>query len=127
MSLFGLQRAAAAAGHCDPPVRLGSYRMEDLEGMAPAWAQWVERWHATSTLTPRVRSIVRCIMAKAGRWLAAEHPDITEPAQWEQGHLRGVGRGRGPHAHRRLRLAQQRAWAVAPEHRSLLGPRFTTW
>jgi integrase len=83
-TLFGLQRAAAAAGHCDPPVRFGSYHMEELDGMAPAWAQWVERWHATSTLTPRVRSIGRCIMAKAGRWLAAEHPKITEPAQWDR-------------------------------------------
>jgi integrase len=83
-ALFGLQRAAAAAGHCDPPVRYGSYHMEELDGMDPAWAQWVERWHTTSTLTPRVRSIVRCIMAKAGRWLAAEHPDITEPAQWDR-------------------------------------------
>jgi len=80
--LFGLQRAAAASGHCDPPVRFGSYHMENLDGVDPAWAGWVERWHATSTLTPRVRSITRCIMAKAGRWLAAEHPDITEPGQW---------------------------------------------
>jgi len=83
-ALFGLQRAVAAAGHCDPPVRFGSYHMEDLDGVDPEWARWVERWHATSTLTPRVRSIVRCIMAKAGRWLAAEHPDITEPGQWDR-------------------------------------------
>ena len=33
-------------------------------------------------LTPRVRATVRTIMAKAGRWLAAEHPEITEPGQW---------------------------------------------
>jgi hypothetical protein len=84
-ALFGLQRAAAAAGHCDPPVRFGSYHMEELDGVDPQWARWVERWHATSTLTPRVRSIVRCIMAKAGRWLAAEHTDITEPGQWDRG------------------------------------------
>jgi integrase len=82
--VFGLQRAAAAAGQCDPPIRFGSNHMEELDGVAPAWARWVERWHATSTLTPRVRSIVRCIMAKAGRWLAAEHPEITEPGQWDR-------------------------------------------
>jgi integrase len=81
-TLFGLQRAAAAAGHCDPPIRFGSYHMEDLDGVDPAWARWVERWHATSTLTPKVRSITRCIMAKAGRWLAVEHPEVTEPGQW---------------------------------------------
>jgi integrase len=42
----------------------------------------VERWHATSALTPKVRAITRTILAKAGRWLAAEHPQITSPGQW---------------------------------------------
>ena len=31
---------------------------------------------------PKVRAIIRSILAKAGRWLAAEHPEITEPGQW---------------------------------------------
>ena len=51
-------------------------------GTAHAWADWVERWHAHSTLTPKVRGIYRSVLAKTGRWLAAEHPDITEPGQW---------------------------------------------
>ncbi len=80
--LFALQRAVAGLGHCDPPVRTGRMHMPVIEGAAAEWAGWVERWHATSTLTPKVRGIVRTIMAKAGRWLAAEHPEITEPAQW---------------------------------------------
>lgn len=80
--LFALQRAAAGLGYCDPPVRTGRSHMPIIEGAAPAWAGWVERWHATSTLTPKVRGIIRTIMAKAGRWLAAEHPEITEPGQW---------------------------------------------
>lgn len=80
--LFALQRAGAGLGYCDPPVRTGRSHMPIIEGADPAWAGWVERWHATSTLTPRVRGIVRTIMAKAGRWLAAEHPEITEPGQW---------------------------------------------
>jgi integrase len=53
-----------------------------IEGTSPEWAGWVERWHATSPLTPKVRAIIRTIVAKAGRWLAAEHPGITEPGQW---------------------------------------------
>jgi len=81
-SLFGLHRAAAISGYCDPPVRDGRNHMERLDGVHPQWADWVERWHATSTLTPRVRAIVRCLMAKAGRWLAAEYPEITDPSQW---------------------------------------------
>ena len=51
-------------------------------GTHPTWAAWVQRWHDTSTLTPKVRALVRTQMAKAGRWLAAEHPEITEPGQW---------------------------------------------
>ncbi|MFW2243959.1 tyrosine-type recombinase/integrase [Rhodococcus opacus] len=79
--LYALQRAVAALGHCDPPVRTG-HHAPGIEGTATAWAGWVERWHDTSTLTPRVRAAVRTIMAKAGRWLVAEHPEITEPGQW---------------------------------------------
>jgi hypothetical protein len=81
-TLFALQKAAAHLGYCQPPVRPGRNQMPVIEGADPAWAQWVERWHATSALTPRVRAIIRTIMAKAGRWLAAEHPEITGPGQW---------------------------------------------
>ena len=81
-TLFALQKAVAHLGYCQPPVRPGRNQMPVIEGADPAWAQWVERWHATSALTPRVRAIIRTIMAKAGRWLAAEHPEITGPGQW---------------------------------------------
>ena len=80
--LYALQRVAAALGHCDPPVRTGYNHAPDIEGTDPAWAAWIERWHATSTLTPKVRATIRTIMAKTGRWLAAEHPEIAEPGQW---------------------------------------------
>ncbi len=42
----------------------------------------MERWTATSTLTPKVRGTFRTILLKVGRWLAKEHPEICEPAQW---------------------------------------------
>lgn len=80
--LYALQRAVAALGHCDPPVRTGYNHAPGIDGTDPTWAAWVQRWHDTSTLTPKVRATVRTIMAKAGRWLAAEHPEITEPGQW---------------------------------------------
>jgi integrase len=80
--LYALQRACAGLGYCDPPVRTGFNHAPGIEGTTPQWAACVERWHATSALTPRVRATVRTIMAKAGRWLAAEHPEITEPGQW---------------------------------------------
>jgi hypothetical protein len=80
--LYALHRAAADLGHCDAPVRSGYNHAPVIEGADPAWTGWVERWHATSPLTPKVRAIIRTLMAKAGRWLAAEHPEITEPGQW---------------------------------------------
>jgi integrase len=80
--LYVLQRAVAALEYCDPPARTGRNNAPGIDGTSAQWAEWVERWHATSPLTPRVRATVRTIMAKAGRWLAAEYPQITEPGQW---------------------------------------------
>jgi integrase len=80
--IYALQRACASPGYCDPPARPGRSNAPGIDATSPQWAQWMERWHATSPLTPRVRATVRTIMAKAGRWLAAEHPEITEPGRW---------------------------------------------
>jgi integrase len=80
--LYALQRAVAELGHCDPPVRTGYNHAPGIDGTAPAWAAWVQRWHDTSTLSPKVRAIVRTLLAKADRWLAAQQPEITEPGQW---------------------------------------------
>jgi integrase len=81
-TLHALQRVVALLVYCGPPVHTCYNHAPGIEGTDPAWAGWVERWHATSPLTPKVRAIIRTIVAKAGRWLAAEHPEITEPGQW---------------------------------------------
>ena len=81
-NLHGVHRAIAALGYADPPPKPVHAVMPDLEGVPESWAVAVERWHDTSTLTPKVRSMFRSVMAKAGRWLAAEYPDVVEPAQW---------------------------------------------
>jgi len=78
----GMHRAISALGHAGPPPAPLHGVMPEIEGVPLAWADLIERWFATSTLTPKVRGIFRSVMAKAGRWLAAEHPDIGEPAQW---------------------------------------------
>lgn len=80
--LYGIHRAVASLGHADPPPKPIHAAMPELEGVPAPWADWVERWYATSTLTPKVRGAFRSIVSKAGRWLAAEHPSIVEPAQW---------------------------------------------
>lgn len=33
-------------------------------------------------MTPKVRTSYRSVLAKIGRWLAAEHPDVTAPEHW---------------------------------------------
>ncbi|MGH8917318.1 MAG: hypothetical protein ACRD0H_03110, partial [Actinomycetes bacterium] len=81
-TLYALQRAVAALGFCDPPhPRTGGHSAR-ASGGAPTWQQWVDRWHATSTLTPRTRGHVRSSLLKVGRWLAAEHPEAADPATW---------------------------------------------
>lgn len=80
--LYALQRAVASLGHCQPPVRTTHNVIAVIEGAHPDWAQWVEKWYATSTLTRKVRDIIRTIIAKAGRWLAEQHPEVSEPSQW---------------------------------------------
>jgi integrase len=81
--IHGIHRALAALGHVEaPPAPKYGQGPEAIEGTTPGWAEWVERWHATSTLTPTVRGIYRIVLAKLGRWLAVEHPHVTGPAQW---------------------------------------------
>jgi integrase len=83
-TLYAMQRAVAALGFCDPPAsRTGGYnRMAD--GGPELWQQWVDRWYATSTLTPRARGGIRSNLLKAGRWAQAEHPQAGDPAAWSR-------------------------------------------
>ena len=81
-TLYAVQRAVAELGFCDPPQhRTGAHNLR-ASGGAPVWEQWADRWHATSTLTPRTRNDVRATVLKVGRWLAAEHPEAADPADW---------------------------------------------
>lgn len=83
MDFHGVHRAVAALGHTDPPpAPKHGDGLAAIEGAAPTWTDSVERWYATSTLRPNIRAGYRVVLAKIGRWLVAEHPEITEPAQW---------------------------------------------
>jgi hypothetical protein len=83
-TLHAIQRAVAHLGFCDPPAPgTGRHSARARASGGPQqWAQWVDRWHATSTLTPRARGSVRAILFKVGRWLQAEHPEATDPPTW---------------------------------------------
>jgi integrase len=81
-NVHSLHRALAALGHTSaprPPARLVP---PPVEGVAPTWADWVQRWHDTSTLPASGRKSRRNQMLRMGRWLAAEHPEVQEPDQW---------------------------------------------
>jgi len=83
-ALHSIQKVVASLGFCDPrPVAPSNVR-RDIEGAPTLWCDCVDRWWTTSTLTPKVRTSWRSVLAKAGRWLAEHHPDITEPAQWSR-------------------------------------------
>jgi integrase len=81
-TLHAMQRAVAELGFCDPPQRLTGRHSVRASGGSPAWAEWAERWHGTSTLSPRARGNVRTTLLKAGRWLQAEQPQAADPASW---------------------------------------------
>ena len=81
-TVHAVQRAVAALGFCDPPHATTGRGTVRAAGGAQVWQQWVDRWYATSTLTPRVRGNVRSRLLKVGRWLAAEHPGAADPVAW---------------------------------------------
>jgi hypothetical protein len=82
-ALHAVQRSVAALGFCQPPVLTNGGSRTPRAGGAPAvWTDWVDRWHATSTLTPRTRGGVRSNLLKIGRWAAVEQPDAADPASW---------------------------------------------
>ena len=80
--IYALQRAVAELGHCQPPTRPGFNHAPGFHGVPTVWAEALQRWHDTSTLTRDVRDGIRVNMAKTGRWMAAEHPEQVDPAQW---------------------------------------------
>jgi integrase len=79
--LFQVQRALAALGLVAPPVP-APLPPRPVPGVDPAWAAWVERWAATTPVAPATRRHVRLCVLTAGRWLAAAHATVREPAAW---------------------------------------------
>ena len=46
------------------------------------WADCAQRWYRTSTLSQRSRMGIYYNLLKVGRWLAAQHREVTNPSQW---------------------------------------------
>ncbi|MEV5493453.1 hypothetical protein AB0L47_36715 [Streptomyces bobili] len=81
-TLHATQRAVAELGFCDPPQPITGRHSARATGGAKTWEQWVDRWYATSTLTPGVRGAMRSALLRVGRWIAAEQPDTADPRYW---------------------------------------------
>ena len=81
-NVHSLHRALAALGYVGPPRPPRRLVLAPAEGVDPVWADWVQRWHNTSTLPASGRKGRRNQMLRMGRWLAAEHPEVREPGQW---------------------------------------------
>ena len=74
----------------EPPIAvdvIGGSRVpkqlrEHAPGVPDEWAQWCRRWLNTTTLQQSTRRTYYINLLKAGRWLAAHHPEATDPANW---------------------------------------------
>lgn len=55
----------------------------DTDGIAPEWVAWCLRWyHFSCFIESTKRHRLGCLF-RTGRWLAAVHPEITSPEQWD--------------------------------------------
>jgi len=52
------------------------------QNVSPEWLKWCQRWHDTSTVSPRTRERTYYDILKVGRWLTDKHPEIKSPEQW---------------------------------------------
>lgn len=52
------------------------------QGVPGEWEEWCQRWSKTSTYRPVTVEATVVNVRLAGRWLAAEHPDIKGPESW---------------------------------------------
>ena len=66
-----------------PIVPASSQKTSASPQQVPAvWAEWCQRWHATSTLAASTRGGIYSWLLTVGRWLAQAHPDVESPEQW---------------------------------------------
>ncbi len=55
---------------------------DTIEGIAPEWVEWCQRWLNTSTLVARKKIYYENL--KIGRWLTQNYPEIVTPEQWNR-------------------------------------------
>lgn len=55
-----------------------------LKGVPEPWLEAANYWRENAHYTPRVRQATYYLLLAVGRWLAAKHPTITRPEQWDR-------------------------------------------
>lgn len=53
-------------------------------GVPEKWVEAAKYWHENGTRSARLRRADYYFVLAVGRWLAAEHPTITSPEQWDR-------------------------------------------
>ena len=84
--VYRLHRVLASLGLVVPTAWRPPKRVSAGDGVDTAWKEWVERWYTTSTLSHTSRLSIRSCLFQAGRWLAAQHPDVRTPSDWTRQH-----------------------------------------
>jgi hypothetical protein len=51
-------------------------------GVSREWTRYVERWHATSTISPKARKGYYQKLLIVGRWVTLTHPEAASPDLW---------------------------------------------
>src|SRR5882724_311774 len=55
-----------------------------LTGVPEKWVQAAKYWRENARYSARVRQATYYLLLTVGRWLAAKHPTITTPEQWDR-------------------------------------------
>jgi integrase len=80
-----ISRALVELGYLSaviPDGRREAAKRAETQNIASTWVEAVTRWLATSTLEKKTRNHSRVVLLEVGRWLASQHPEVTEPSQW---------------------------------------------
>ena len=71
-------------------------------GVFPQWTSYVERWYATTTISPKARKGYYRKLLLVGCWATITHPDAASPEAWGARDRRRLRRNDLPQMHRRL-------------------------
>ena len=86
--LSAISKVLAGRGIISAPImRMHKPKRANPEltvGVPEKWAQSAKYWYENGTRCSRLRRADYYFVLAVGRWLAAEHPTITAPEQWDR-------------------------------------------